>query len=174
MSRSGQLNIAVSVIPSFKYDPMIAPSFKPLDGKFDPTIHGSRIDVYRDVESTPSSLFTSTKTTKRVLYDHARERAGIQPFGTPGAPAILPDVLLYNEDNNVTESSICNVAFYHQGQWITPHPSTGCYTGVMRRWLLEQKYIVEAEEPFRREAIKEGDWILLFNGVQGCRLGRIL
>src|SRR6266852_9215370 len=35
-----------------------------------------------------------------------------------------------------------NVAFFLHGRWVTPHESTGCLPGVVRRWLLEQHLVV--------------------------------
>jgi 4-amino-4-deoxychorismate lyase len=44
----------------------------------------------------------------------------------------------------------------------------------MRRWLLENGRIQEAEDGLlNKDMVKDGDWVLLFNGVRGCRLGRI-
>jgi hypothetical protein len=32
---------------------------------------------------------------------------------------------------------------------------------------------MEADEPLTTNSIKEGEWALVFNGVQGCLLGRV-
>ena len=72
------------------------------------------------------------------------------------------------------ESSICNVAFYRQGKWFTPPLTVGCIAGVFRRWLLENDRIHEADDHFLSlDTIKDNEWVLLFNGVTGCRLGRV-
>jgi len=72
------------------------------------------------------------------------------------------------------ESSICNVAFYRNASWLTPPLSVGCISGVFRRWLLENGRIYEADEHLiSLGAIENNEWVLLFNGVMGCRLGRV-
>lgn len=110
------------------------------------------------------------------MYDEARTRASVPPLSaTPSADTTLPaDVLLYNPLNQISETTIYNVAFYRSKRWQTPPVSTGCLPGVLRRWLLEQGRIYEADENLlTRESIQEGECVLLFNGVQGCRLGRL-
>jgi 4-amino-4-deoxychorismate lyase len=129
------------------------------------------VAVVLDSRCTPSSLLTATKTTDRAHYDAARKRAGVPPLGSAGPPR---DVLLYNTEGQVTETSICNVAFFRSAQWLTPHISTGCLPGVMRRWLLEQDYISEdVHAILTAQNVIEDEVVLLFNGVQACQLGRI-
>lgn len=130
------------------------------------------ISVYLDTQPTPSSIFTSTKTTLRGHYEAARTRAGLPAL--PSQQSSDRDVLLYNSQYQLTESSICNVAFW-RSKWITPPTSTGCLPGVVRRWLLEQGRIAEAEENvLTADSVHEGDWILLMNGVIGCRIGKLI
>jgi branched-subunit amino acid aminotransferase/4-amino-4-deoxychorismate lyase len=126
--------------------------------------------LFVDTEPTPSSgLFTSTKTTERTVYDAARARVGL-----PHLPSTDADVILYNPSEHVTETSVSNVAFYRSHRWVTPPLSSGCLPGVTRRWLLRHKRIFEAEpEEFPKTSLRPGDWVLLFNSVHGCRLGRI-
>ena len=118
------------------------------------------------------------KTTNRQPYDDARARAGIPPPGAPRPHDITPhhpdDVILFNTSGAIMESSICNVAFYRNGSWLTPPLSVGCISGVFRRWLLENGRIYEADEHLiSLGAIENNEWVLLFNGVMGCRLGRV-
>ncbi|KAF5368415.1 hypothetical protein D9758_002171 [Tetrapyrgos nigripes] len=165
LSQNGDISVSATPLPSFSSDPAAACSFNPLSGA---SYEGALVSLAVDSEATPSTIFTTTKTTQRTLYDQARARAGI--------PAISPtsDVLLFNEDGLITESSICNVAFYRSSKWITPATSTGCLPGVLRRYLLSKSYIHEdTEHTLRRDAIKDGEWVLLFNGVQGCRLAKV-
>lgn len=125
--------------------------------------------LFVDTQPTPpSGLFTSTKTTERTVYNAARERVGLPPLSTDA------DVLLYNADEHITETSASNVAFYRSHIWVTPPLSSGCLPGVMRRWLLQHKRIREAEPGELTKATQRpGDWVLVFNSVRGCRLGRI-
>ncbi|KAG6837318.1 hypothetical protein H0H93_011413 [Arthromyces matolae] len=171
LSRSGQLRVTTSPVPTLGSDPSSAASFDP--SGIDPSPSDSFGPVYSvvlDSVACPSSIFTSTKTTCRSHYDNARRRAQLPPL-TRGPPA---EVLLYNEEGRITEASISNVAFYRGDQWLTPSLSTGCLSGVFRRWLLEQGLIYEDKEGHLIKGdIKEGEWVLLFNAVTGCRLGKI-
>ncbi|KAJ7161310.1 aminotransferase class IV-domain-containing protein [Mycena crocata] len=169
LSRAGLLTAAASPLPPLKFDPT-SPSFsKPLTDSA--TLYGPAMTLFLDTQPTPpSGLFTSTKTTHRTIYDTARARVGLSPlYGTDST-----DVILYDDSDHITEASIFNVAFYHAHNWVTPPLSTGCLPGVLRRWLLQHKRIREAEEgELTKAGLRPGDWVLLFNSVHGCRLGRI-
>jgi 4-amino-4-deoxychorismate lyase len=148
-----------------------AATFDPTsDAQPDPTL-----EITLDRFPTPSSLFTRTKTDHRSHYDTARQRMGVPPLGTAPMPPLPGDVLLYNEALEITETSIRNIAFYRRGHWITPHAQTGCLPGVVRRYLLQHEFIQEAEPetPFHVDDIENDELVLLFNAVEGCRLGRI-
>jgi branched-subunit amino acid aminotransferase/4-amino-4-deoxychorismate lyase len=152
-------------------DPTAASLFNPVSDNIPPEM-GSILPIHIDSQPTPTSIFTSTKTTQRTVYNDARARIGL-PLG-PSSASAESDVLLYNPDYLITETSIFNVAFYRSSSWITPATTTGCLPGVFRRWLLEQGRVREADgHLLTKDSVKEGEWVLLFNGVQGCRLGRI-
>jgi hypothetical protein len=52
--------------------------------------------------------------------------------------------------------------------------AAGCISGVLRRWLIEQRRIFEAvEDELTLDNIKDDEWVLVSNGVIGCQLGRI-
>lgn len=128
------------------------------------------------IDTQPTSDTISLKTTDRRAYDDARVRAGLQPVGSSELPAsdAPDDVILYNTRNVVTESSVCNVAFYRNRRWVTPPLAAGCISGVLRRWLIEQHCIFEAvEDELTLSNIKDDEWVLVSNGVIGCQLGRI-
>lgn len=135
-------------------------------------LFGPVFSIFLDSTACPRSIFTSTKTTHRLHYDDARRRVNLPPVTQEPLTA---DVLLYNEVGLVTEASLYNIAVYRACRWLTPPSSTGCLLGVFRRWLLEQSRIHEDKEgQLTRDSIKEGEWVLLFNAVNGCRLGRIV
>ena len=102
------------------------------------------------------------------MYDAARAR-GIPP----AALTDITDVLLYNPEGSLTETSVYNIAFYRNRKWVTPKANSGCLPGVMRRWLLEQGRIKEMKEPLTKDDLQVDECVLIFNGVRGCRLGRI-
>lgn len=163
LSSDGALSVSTSPVPPFQRDPTLAAYFQPTD---DPALLEPALRLCVDSEPTRKSLFTTTKTTKRAGYEAARERAGIRP-------GELADVLLYNEDGALTEASISNVAFFRDSYWVTPPLSTGCLPGVLRAWLLKQGRIREATLAIAKDDVREGEWVMLTNGVHGCRFGRV-
>lgn len=122
-------------------------------------------DVYLDTESVMVGPFTSFKTTKRDIYDKARARS---LRGTAN-PNPLQEVVLYNTRDEVTEGSVANIAFLRDGIWKTPPLGTGCLCGVVRHHLLTKKAIQEAVIPVK--SLRNGEPVLLFNGVQGVVSG---
>ncbi|KAF5388477.1 hypothetical protein D9757_004718 [Collybiopsis confluens] len=164
LSQNGELNVTVSNVSSFLSDPVRLAYVNPAIEV--PWENENIISVRLDHQSTPSSIFTRTKTTHRKLYDEARARGKIS------SPA--SEIVLFNEDSLITEASISNVCFFRDGRWLTPSVSTGCLPGVMRKWLLEKRLVDEDDEGGLTVAsISDGEWVLLSNGVWGCRLGRI-
>lgn len=154
----------MSPVPRIPNSLVLAATINPITGDPQPTV-----SVHLDTQQTPSSIFTSSKTTNRGHYDAARARVNISPVGIP--QPIPADVLLYNSHNQLTETSIRNVAFFRLDRWITPSLETGCLSGIMRRSLLEQGLVVEGN--LDKEDVQLGEIVLLFNGVEGCSLGRI-
>lgn len=130
-----------------------------------PRCLGDPIILFLDKVDTPSSLFTATKTTYRSHYAAARARFGLPDTGGPA------DVVLWNTKGMITETSVRNLAFFRRGRWVTPHDSTGCLPGVTRRWLLEQGRVVTDDQGLlTRDNVKEGELVLIFNAVEGCRI----
>ncbi len=82
------------------------------------------------VDTTSPFLFH--KTTRRAVYDERRARH-------PDAD----DVLLINEHNELTESTIANVAVKLKGSWYTPPIEAGCLPGVYRSVLLDEGRLSE-------------------------------
>lgn len=174
VSSSGDITTSASPILPLQHDPTLPSLFRP-----DADVNISSDPALRIwVDTQPSATAGSMKTTSRRIYDDARVRAGMPPLGTPssaGSTSDCPDdVMLYNIHNAVTETSICNIAFYRRSKWITPPLAAGCISGVLRRWLLENHRIHEAaEDEISLSTIKDNEWVLVFNGVMGCRLGRL-
>jgi para-aminobenzoate synthetase/4-amino-4-deoxychorismate lyase len=104
--------------------------------------------------------FLYHKTTHRAVYERARA-------AVPG----VDDVLLWNEQGEVTESTIANLIVERHGRRLTPPVRCGLLPGTMRAWLLERGAIEEA--PVRREELELADRLFLVNAVRGwmpCRL----
>lgn len=76
--------------------------------------------------------FLYHKTTHRVVYD--RHRAGVVG---------VYDVLLWNEEGELTEFTIGNVVMEIDGQLYTPPLSSGLLAGTFRAQLLEEGIITE-------------------------------
>lgn len=130
------------------------------------------IQIRLDRTPTTPSLFTRTKTTVRSQYEEARARSGIPPMTSPQGPNF--EVLLIDKDNHILETSIYNVAFRRFGRWLTPNAQYGCLPGVFRRFLLAEGLIDEDQnDTIVVNDVKDGEYVILCNGAQGCRLGRI-
>jgi branched-subunit amino acid aminotransferase/4-amino-4-deoxychorismate lyase len=92
--------------------------------------------VVLDDSHTTASEYTHFKTTKRDMYDSARERLAI-------APTDEREVLLVNQDDgSIMEGSLLTPYFWRDGRWVTPpvdlKTGSGGQDGVSRRWALER------------------------------------
>lgn len=96
--------------------------------------------VFIDAESTSHTEYTHYKTTKRQMYDDARNRQGL-------GLADPKEVLLVNpSDGSIMEGSITTPFFFQHGRWVTPPVSEGFQLGkgsggnegTTRRWALER------------------------------------
>jgi para-aminobenzoate synthetase/4-amino-4-deoxychorismate lyase len=69
----------------------------------------------------------------------------------------VDDVILVNSHNEITESTIANVAVRFDGRWWTPPLDAGCLPGVYRAVLLDEgklaERIITAAELERREGL---------------------
>jgi para-aminobenzoate synthetase/4-amino-4-deoxychorismate lyase len=106
------------------------------------------------------SAFLYHKTTQRDAYESALESA-----------AAADDVLLWNEEGYVTETSIANVAVNIDGSLCTPPVTCGLLAGTYRAWLLENELLVE--RPIHIEELIDGMQLLLFNSVRGQYSGTL-
>ena len=93
------------------------------------------------------------KTSLRDMYRAARLRH-------PTAD----DVLLVNDEDEITESTIANVIVRLDGNWVTPPVASGCLPGVMRRALLEAGDICEA--PVLVSDLARAEGLALINSVR--------
>lgn len=133
-------------------------------------------NVFVDTQSTTVSPFTTFKTTYRDHYNAARER--LKGMASGYGQGAQNEILVYNDANQLMEGSITSVAVIkHKDddatkiRFVTPPLATGCLCGTMRYYLLKQRLI--DEYPIDVRDLKEGDKVILFNGVMGCVKGII-
>jgi para-aminobenzoate synthetase/4-amino-4-deoxychorismate lyase len=101
-----------------------------------------------------ANAFMYHKTTHRVVYDAARAAA-------PGAD----DVLLWNEDGEVTEFTSGNVVVELDGKKYTPPVAAGLLAGTFReRLLLEGQIVVQA---LTRRDVEKAERVWFINSVRG-------
>lgn len=167
MYHDGKLELMVSQVPPRKFDIMAASALTPTQIPSWltslPVEHSTPIVVSLDNEPTPRSPFTSYKTTVRDPYNAARERLKMEQNSSPA------EVILYNENGEITEGSLRNVAFWRDGSWVTPPRRSGGIGGIIRRWMIEQGRV--RERVVKTNDLKHGEWVLLSNGVEGCSIG---
>ncbi|KAF9584473.1 hypothetical protein BGW38_006343 [Lunasporangiospora selenospora] len=122
-----------------------------------------------------NNVFLHHKTTERETYNEARKRAGLGPPGGPAEPNVPYDVIMYNEDGEVTEGTIFNLAVELMNEdtgkleWITPPESSGLLRGTYRRKLLEEGAIQEGVitlEDLKKAVMQDKRKIKLFNSVR--------
>ncbi|MDJ1168694.1 aminodeoxychorismate synthase component I [Roseofilum sp. BLCC_M154] len=101
------------------------------------------------------------KTTHRQIYTQAS-----------AAVTGCDDVLLWNENHQITESSIANVVLYWQGKWITPPLNCGLLGGTFRAWLLDRHLI--HEYPITLEMINPSSILYVINSVRGWQRARLI
>lgn len=126
---------------SIEYTPLAAPqfSFETLDeaAKGKPLV-----SVVLDTQPFDVPIddpYVLHKTTKRDMYDTSRARTNCQWHSDNNEPF---DVILWNPNQEITETSITNIAiqFTENGKriWKTPSVSCGLLPGVFRAHLFEQ------------------------------------
>lgn len=130
------------------------------------------------VDSKPMSVspFTTFKTTYRDHYNAARDR--LKEMASGFGQNSFSEILVFNDANQLMEGSITNVAVIkHKDddkskfRFVTPPLASGCLCGTMRYYLLKKGLI--DEYPIDIRDVKEGDNVILFNGVMGCVKGII-
>lgn len=102
----------------------------------------------------PDDPFIRHKTTNRRVYDEARRRH-------PGAD----DVVLVNDQGEVTETTIANLAVLVDGAWRTPPLSAGCLPGVERAVAVDESRVVVA--PVTVDDLRRAEAIARLNSLRG-------
>lgn len=99
-----------------------------------------------------SNTFLYHKTTHREIYDNARKNRS------------AADIILFNQHDEITESTIANIIIKENGSYYTPPLSSGLLPGTYREELLEQGKIVE--RPISKEQCATANEIWLINSVR--------
>ena len=120
-------------------------------------------------EPVEPSLYTSHKTTNRVVYDDARN--SLLSAKVPGHESLLQEILIMNSSREIMEGSLTTPYFFRRGKWITPAVSCGGNIGTTRRWALEHDICVEGF--IKDEELKEGEVVWMSNGVRGWGWGKL-
>ncbi|RHZ66610.1 hypothetical protein Glove_306g72 [Diversispora epigaea] len=134
------------------------------------------LKIILDKECTSSTnMFLYHKTTHRKVYEDARIRMNLKLLpGSKNENNDIFDVLMYNENNEITECSISNIAveFYDQDKkkmiWKTPNIECGLLPGTMRSYLISLGKIIcdKITIDELKIAQQEGRKIKCFNSVR--------
>jgi para-aminobenzoate synthetase/4-amino-4-deoxychorismate lyase len=107
-----------------------------------------------------SDLFLYHKTTRRQVYDQALA-------GRPG----FDEVILWNEEGEVTEATIANVVVRDDSGYWTPPVASGLLPGTFRGHLMERGAI--RERRITVEELRDAREVWLINSVRGWRRCRV-
>jgi len=108
-----------------------------------------------------SNRFLYHKTTNRQIYD-------LQKSHVPDTD----DVVLYNQNHEITETTISNIVIRKHGKLFTPKGSCGLLPGTFRANLLDQEEI--SETIITCEELKQADEIYLINSLRKWRRATLL
>ncbi len=95
------------------------------------------------------------KTTRRAHYEAFAQDKTAAAF----------DVLLWNEDEELTECSFGNIALQIEGRWLTPRLAAGLLPGVLREALLAQGQLQEAR--LLKSDLARAQGLAFFNSLRG-------
>lgn len=103
-----------------------------------------------------SEIWPYHKTTLRAAYER---RAARHP--------LADDVLMVNERQELTETTVANLALHLDGRWWTPPVEAGCLPGVGRQRLLEEGRL--RERNLTLDDLTAADGIAIVNSLRGWR-----
>ncbi|MDY0292589.1 MAG: aminodeoxychorismate synthase component I [Desulfuromonadaceae bacterium] len=109
--------------------------------------------------------FFRHKTEERQRFTHMLEAARHE-YG-----AQVDDVVLFNQRDEITETTIANIVIYQNGKWVTPPCHSGLLAGILRQILLEQGVI--EEQVITVGQLRDADQIYLINSVRGWRWAKL-
>jgi len=106
-------------------------------------------------------VFLFHKTTHRTVYDEAR--ASVKD---------CDDVLLFNENGELTETSIANIFLNIDGRLLTPPVSSGLLAGTLRQAMLDSGEAKEAV--LNLDDLDRADGVFVANSLRGLRRATVL
>jgi para-aminobenzoate synthetase / 4-amino-4-deoxychorismate lyase len=107
------------------------------------------------------NIFLHHKTTHRSIYQAAQKNI-----------KECDDIVLWNEFEQITETTICNIVLEKDNQMLTPQISAGLLPGTMRQHLLDSGIIEEAV--LSKDDLFNCDVVYVINSVQGMRRAKFL
>ena len=108
-----------------------------------------------------NNVFLYHKTTRRQVYDNALKNKGD-----------ADEILLWNEEGEITEATTSNIVIVSEGQLYTPPIKSGLLAGTYRQELIERKEI--KEKIIQLNEIRECETIYLINSVRGMWQVRLI
>jgi para-aminobenzoate synthetase/4-amino-4-deoxychorismate lyase len=106
-------------------------------------------------------IFLFHKTTHRDVYDQARNDVND-----------CDDVILWNEKNELTETTIANLFLEIDGELVTPPVECGLLAGTYRRHMLDNGKVKEAV--VRKSDLGKASKIYVANSVRGLLEARLV
>jgi para-aminobenzoate synthetase/4-amino-4-deoxychorismate lyase len=107
-----------------------------------------------------SNVFLYHKTTQRTVYEQALQSVGE-----------CDDVILWNRDGFITESSTANVVVEVDGEQVTPPVSCGLLGGTFRQWLIQRGEI--SERVVHVDELLKAERFTLINSIRGRMNARL-
>jgi para-aminobenzoate synthetase/4-amino-4-deoxychorismate lyase len=98
--------------------------------------------------------FLVHKTTTRGRYEEARDRF-----------AESPDVILWNQRGEITETTISNLVLELDGELVTPDHRSGLLAGTLREELLDRGQVTE--QVLTIDDLRRADRVFTINSVRG-------
>jgi len=127
------------------------------------TVESARIESENSKAPLAVALArTPVNSADRYLYHKTSERCVYQQFREQFPE--LDDVLLWNENGEITESSIANIVIRVGQKLLTPKLQCGLLAGTFRQYLLENGEIEEAI--ITVDEIRDCDELFLINSVR--------
>ena len=106
-------------------------------------------------------IFLFHKTTHRGVYEQARNDVDH-----------CDDVILWNERNELTETTIANLFLKIDGELVTPPIESGLLAGTYRRYMLENGQVKEAI--VRKSDLVKASKIYTANSIRGLLEARLV